>query len=134
MKLTGKVSLITGGTGGIGAATALKLGSLGSDIAIVGRTIDGRAAAIKKEAESLGRRCLLLAADISAPEEVTLSVKQTVDQMGSVDILVHAAGGGIPGSLLEVTPEAWYKAFDVHVHAVFHLCRATVPFIKKRGE
>ena len=134
MKLDGKVTLITGGAGGIGRATALELARLGSDIMITDQRIDGRAEAIKDKVGSLGRRCFLLAADMSVPEEVTRSVHETVAQMGSVDVLVHAAGGGVPGSLLQVTPEAWYGAFNIHVHAIFHLCRAAVPFMKKKRE
>ena len=134
MKLDGKVSLVTGGTGGIGAATALELARRGSDIMISGRRIDGRGEALKNKIVSLGRRCFLLAADMSVPEEVTRSVQETAAQMGSVDVLVHAAGGAAPGNLLQVTPEAWYRAFDVHVHAVFHLSRAVVPFMKRKRE
>jgi len=134
MKLDGKVSLITGGTGGIGAATALELARRGSDIMVSVRRIDGRGEALKNKIVSLGRRCFLLAADMSVPEEVTRSVQETAAQMGSVDVLVHAAGGAAPGNLLQVTPEAWYRAFDVHVHAVFHLSRAVVPFMKRKRE
>ena len=134
MKLDGKVSLITGGAGGIGTATALELARLGSDIMIIDQQIDGRAKAIKEKIESLGRHCLLQAADMSAPEEVTRSVQETAAQMGSVDVLVHAAGGAVPGGLLQVTPEAWYGAFNIHVHAIFHLCRAAVPFMKQKRE
>jgi len=134
MRLDGKVSLITGGAGGIGTATVLELACLGSDIMIVDLQIDGRAKATQEKIESLGGRCFLLAADMSVPEEVTRSVHETVAQMGSVDVLVHAAGGGVPGSLLQVSPEAWYGAFDIHVHAIFHLCRAAVPFMKKKRE
>jgi len=134
MRLDGKVSLITGGAGGIGTATGLELACLGSDIMIVDLQIDGRAKAAQEKIEALGRRCLLLAADMSVAEEVTRSVHETVAQMGSVDVLVHAAGGGVPGSLLQVSPEAWYGAFDIHVHAIFHLCRAAVPFMKKKRE
>jgi NAD(P)-dependent dehydrogenase (short-subunit alcohol dehydrogenase family) len=134
MKLNGKVSLITGGAGGIGSAAASELARLGSDIMIIDQQIDGRAEAIREKIESLERRCLLLAADMSVPEEVTRSVHETVVQMGSVDVLVHAAGGGVPGSLLQVSPEAWYRAFDIHVHAIFHLCRAAVPFMKRKRE
>lgn len=134
MKLDGKVTLITGGAGGIGAATALELARRGSNIMIVARRIDSRAKEVKEKIESLGKTCRLWPADMSAPEEVTRSVQETVRQMGSVDVLIHAAGGGVPGNLLEVTPEAWYRAFDVHVHAVFHLCRAAVPFMKQKRE
>jgi NAD(P)-dependent dehydrogenase (short-subunit alcohol dehydrogenase family) len=134
MKLDGKVSLITGGTSGIGAATALELARLGSDIMISGRRIDARAKAIERQVASLGRRCLLVAADMSVPEEATRLVRETVAQMGSVDVLVHAAGGAAPGNLLQVTPEVWYGAFNVHVHAIFHLCRAAVPIMKMKKE
>ena len=134
MKLDGKVSLITGGAGAIGAATALELARLGSDIMIVDCRIDGRATEVKDKIRCLGRSCLMLQADMSVPAEATRSVLETAAQMGSVDVLVHAGGGGVPGNLLEVTPEAWYGAFDVHVHAVFHLCRAAVPFMKKKQD
>jgi len=132
MNLESKVSLITGGCGGIGSATAWNLACLGSDIMISDRRIDGRAQAVKDRIQSLGRRCFLSAADMTDPQQITRTVQETVDQMGSVDVLVHAAGGAVPGSLLQVTPEAWYGAFDVHVHAIFHLCRAAVPFMKKQ--
>jgi NAD(P)-dependent dehydrogenase (short-subunit alcohol dehydrogenase family) len=51
-----------------------------------------------------------------------------------VDVLVHSAGGPVPGSLMEIKPEDWFKAFDVHVHAVFFLCRAAVPLMQKKKE
>jgi NAD(P)-dependent dehydrogenase (short-subunit alcohol dehydrogenase family) len=134
MKLDGKVSLITGGTKGIGAATALKLARLGSEVALVARHIDSEANAVKEKIEALGRHCLLTAADVSVPDQVIACVHQTVTRLGRADVVVHAAGEGAAGSLLDVSPETWYKAFDVHVHAVFHLCRAVVPFMKEKGE
>ena len=134
MKLEGKVSLITGGAGGIGAATALELARLGSDIMIIDWRIDSRAREVKDKIIGLGRNCLMMQADMSVSEEATRSVLETGARMGSVDVLVHAAGGGVPGNLLEVTSEAWYGAFDIHVHAAFHLCRAAVPFMKKKRE
>jgi NAD(P)-dependent dehydrogenase (short-subunit alcohol dehydrogenase family) len=134
MKLDGKVSLITGGAGGIGAATAWELARRGSDIMIVDKNIDGRATAIMEKICASRLRCSLLEADMSVPEQATRAVHDTVARMGSVDVLVHAAGGSVPGSLLQVTPEAWYGAFNVHVHAAFHLCRAAVPFMKEKRE
>jgi len=134
MKLDGKVALITGGAGGIGAATAQDLARLGSDIMIVDWRIDRRAQEVKDKIGSIGRKCFLLQADLSVREEAARAVQETVSQMGGVDVLIHAAGGGVSGSLLEVTPEAWYGAFDIHVHAVFHLCRAVVPIMRNKRE
>lgn len=134
MKVEGKVSLITGGTRGIGAATALQLARLGSEIAIVGRHIDDETNALKERIVAAGRRCLVLAADVSMPDQVITCVQETVAQLGRVDVAIHAAGQAAPGGVLDVSPDAWYKAFDVHVHAAFHLCRAVLPFMKEKRE
>ncbi len=134
MQLTDKVCLVTGGTRGIGAATALAFAEAGAAVALVARRMDDVAKNTQATVTRLGRRCLLLAADLAKPEAATRCVEQTVAELGALDVLVHAAGGPVPGKLLEVTPEAWYGAFDIHVHPVFHLCRAAVPHIRKRGE
>jgi NAD(P)-dependent dehydrogenase (short-subunit alcohol dehydrogenase family) len=134
MRLHGKVSLITGGTRGIGAAVAVELARLGSDIAINGRHMDSEAYAVKERIAALGRRCLLVAGDMSIPDQSAACVHETTTHFERVDVLVHAAGQAAPGGLLEVSPESWYEAFDVHVHAVFHLCRAVVPVMKQKRE
>jgi NAD(P)-dependent dehydrogenase (short-subunit alcohol dehydrogenase family) len=131
MNLTGKVALVTGGTKGIGAATALKLARDGAHIAIVARDIGDDV--IGKEISGLGVSCILLAADLSKEDECKRVVKETVEQLGGVDILVHSAGGPAMGSLLKGAREVWYSAFDIHVHAVFHLCAAAAPEMIKRN-
>jgi NAD(P)-dependent dehydrogenase (short-subunit alcohol dehydrogenase family) len=134
MELERKVALITGGTKGIGAATAVSLAARGAEIAIVGRYDDEQAAWTKANVEARGRSCLMVTADLARPQEATRSVDEVVERLGAVDVLIHCAGGNIPGGLFEVTPEAWYEAFDVHVHAIFHLCRAAIPWMQKRKE
>jgi NAD(P)-dependent dehydrogenase (short-subunit alcohol dehydrogenase family) len=47
-------------------------------------------------------------------------------------MLVHSAGGPANGGLLEITPEMWHSAFDIHVHAIFYLCRAAIPHMRSR--
>lgn len=134
MNMQGKVCLITGGTRGIGAAGAIELARRGADVAINGRVLDEEAEEAKREIEALGCRCLLLQGDMGKPEEARKCVEETVQEFGALDVLVHSAGGPVPGSFLTVSEEAWYAAFDVHVHALFHLGRAAVPHIQKRGE
>jgi len=134
MQLAGKVCLITGGTKGIGAATAVELARQGADIAIVGRHDDSDAAQVRRQVVALGRRCAMIVADVSRPDEAGACVQETARQLGGVDVLVHSAGGPVPGSLMEIKPEDWFKAFDVHVHAVFFLCRAAVPLMQKKKE
>lgn len=134
MQLTGKTSLVTGGTKGIGAATAILLAERGSDIALVARSLDDEAHQTRARIESLGRRCLLVSADVGQPAEARSCVEQSMEHFGAVDVLVHSAGGPVNGGLLELTPEAWLAAFDVHVHAIFHLCRAVIPGMRQRKE
>jgi NAD(P)-dependent dehydrogenase (short-subunit alcohol dehydrogenase family) len=135
MDLKGKICLITGGTKGIGAATAILFAEKGADIAIVARNIqDDAAKETRRRVEAAGRRCLMFGADMAKAEDATACVERTAAELGPVDVLIHSAGGLVTGGLLEVTPKNWYAAFDVHVHAVFHLCRAVVPSMKKKKE
>lgn len=142
MDFKNKVCLITGGAKGIGAATALALAHKGALIAIVGRSLEGAEArktiaAIEdaiQATEISGTRFCALTADMGSPDDCRKCVEKTAEALGPVDVLIHSAGGLVPGGLLEVTPEAWNKGFDVHVHAIFHLCRAVVPAMKKKRE
>ena len=134
MHLSGKVALITGGTRGIGAAAALELAKRGADVALVGRYHDAETEETLAQVGQTGRRGVFIAADMSLPEDAARCVEATIATFGQLDILVHSAGGPAGGSLMDVTPEIWNQAFDVHVHAIFYLCRAAVPYIKKQGE
>ena len=135
MDLRNKVALVTGGTKGIGAATAVLFAERGAHVAVVARHVDDAGAAdVRKKIEALGRKCLLIAGDMAKPADATACVERTAAQLGPVDVLVHSAGGLVTGGLLDVTPENWYAAFDVHVHAVFHLCRAVIPGMKVKHE
>ena len=132
MDLKGTSSLITGGTRGIGAATAIAFAERGSNVAIVARRIDDEAKSVQQKIESMGRKCVLIKADMAKPDVAARSVEETVKQLGTIDLLVHSAGGPVNGGLLDLTPESWQNAFDVHVHAVFHLCRAAIPVMRKK--
>ncbi len=134
MNLEKKICLITGGTKGIGAATALALAEKGADIAIAARHVDDAAKKIRGEIEALGRRCLCLAADLGNPDQAAECVEKTAAHFGSLDVVVHSAGGPVNGGLLELTPDAWMAAFNVHVHGIFFLCRAAVPHLRKKKE
>lgn len=134
MQLAGKICLVTGGTHGIGAAAALALAREGADVAIVGRTEDDQARQTRAVIQALGRRCELFLADCAKSADCTRCVSETARLLGGVDVLVHSAGGAVNGGLLELLPEAWHGAFDVHVHAIFHLCRAAIPLMRMKKE
>jgi NAD(P)-dependent dehydrogenase (short-subunit alcohol dehydrogenase family) len=134
MELTGKIALITGGTRGIGAAAAIALAREGADVAIVGRNADAEAMATRDAILKLGRRCEIIQADCGKAAEATRCVKETELELGPVAVLVHCAGGPVNGGLFQITPEAWNAAFDLHVHAIFHLSRAAIPSMQARKE
>ena len=134
MQLTRKVALVTGGTRGIGAATALSLAKAGADVAITARRIDDQAQRVRESILKLERRCELLEIDHAIAASCTECVSAVEAKLGSVDVLVHSAGGPVPGGLLEVSPEEWQRAFNVHVHAIYHLCRAVVPKMREKKE
>lgn len=135
MELTNKVCLVTGGTKGIGAATAVLFGQMGAKVAVVGRKLDDPEAVRTRAALArTGAKFLEIAADVARAEDCAACVEKTARELGDVDVLVHSAGGLVSGGLLEVTPESWYAGWDVHVHAIFHLSRAVVPAMKRKHE
>ena len=134
MILHGKAALITGGTRGIGAAAAIAFAREGADVAITSRHLDEDAKSTKREIEALGRKCEILTGDCGIAADCARLVEEAAAKFGRLDVLVHSAGGAVVGGLMEVTHEAWNAAFDVHVHAVYHLSRAAVPHIRKGRE
>jgi NAD(P)-dependent dehydrogenase (short-subunit alcohol dehydrogenase family) len=134
MNLQDKVCLVTGGTRGIGAATAIALAERGAHLAVAARHLNDEARQTAARIADLGRQCALISADFGYAQDAARCVEETRRQLGPVSVLVHAAGGAVSGGLLELTPAAWHSAFAVHVHAVFHLCQAVVPMMKPRKE
>jgi len=134
MKLIGKVALVTGGTKGIGAATAVMLAERGADVAILGRNDTERARNVISDIEAKGRRSHLILADMAKREDAVRAVRETIEVLGGVDALIHNAGGGYAGGFLDVTDEDWHRLFDVHVHAAFYLCRAALPHMREKRE
>src|ERR1035437_1196571 len=134
MKLESKVCLLTGGSSGIGAATAREFARRAADIATCGlRATEVLSSHVQADIEALDRKVLALNCDVSDPEQAVRSVQHTVEAFGRLDVLVHCAGGAAPGSLLEVDTKIWHKAFDIHVHAIFHLVRAAAPYMAQSG-
>jgi NAD(P)-dependent dehydrogenase (short-subunit alcohol dehydrogenase family) len=121
MDLKGKVCLVTGGTSGIGAATARSLGRKGAQIAIAAR---------RPAPDSTGR---FFQADVADPAACRKCVEKVVNDLGRLDVLVHSAGGPVPGGFDAVTEESWMNAFAVHVHSIFHLTRAAAPHMAQQG-
>lgn len=132
MEIRNKVALITGGTHGIGAEAAIRLAREGAKISIVARNVVNTP--VIQQLKEIGATYCMIAANLNSEIECKRVVEETLKQFNSVDILIHCAGSAAPGGLLNGAKDNWYPAFDIHLHAIFHLCAAAVPFMKKEGE
>ena len=102
--LEGKVSIITGGAGGIGRAITMAFAREGSDIAILGlrAEIDPVINELHEASLTLGKRFIYKKADITNRQEVQQAVEETIKTLGKVDVLVNNAGGGKNPTPLEI--------------------------------
>lgn len=126
-----KVAVITGGTRGIGLALAETLLEAGARVAVNGRseTPEAQQLVTRFGAE----RVRLILADVARPEAAQGLIAEAAAWQDRLDILVHSAGGPVPGKVIDLEPDTWMAAFDVHVHPVFHMFRAAHPFLAREG-
>ncbi len=129
--VSGKLALITGGTRGIGLEIARHLLEAGAKVVVNGRVSTPESEQL--QAEFGTDRVVIALADVSKPVEATALVEDAANAFGRLDILIHSAGGPVPGSVLTLTTEIWMDAFALHVHPVFHLFRAAHPWLAKEG-
>jgi NAD(P)-dependent dehydrogenase (short-subunit alcohol dehydrogenase family) len=134
MNIQDKVCLITGGTSGIGASTALRLALKGAQVVAMSRRGDRHPPPCFGNADLNGKSIRLLKGDVADPKACRDCVARVIRDFGHLDVLVHSAGEPFLGGLYAITEEKWMRAFAVHVHAVFHLCKAAAPHMAKQRE
>jgi len=131
-KLKGKVALITGGDSGIGRAVAIAFAKEGADIAISYLNEDSDAKETCALIETQGQKCILLPGDIGQEEFCNNVVEQTVNKLGSLDILVNNAAEQHPkNSLEEITSEQLERTFRTNIFSYFYITKAALPHLKE---
>ncbi len=135
MSLKGKVAIVTGSSRGIGRSTALELARAGADIVINHRKSEEDAEGVAKEVRAAGSKALVMKADVSSRREVEAMVSRTVQEFGTVHILVNNAGFA-SGSVWEtpfedITDDMWRGPLEVDLKGTF-LCSQAVAAIMKR--
>lgn len=123
MNLENKTSLITGGARGIGKSIALKLADLGSDIVIVDIEENEKT---KNEIEALGRRVLMLKADVSKMDDTKEVVKKALEEFGNIDILVNNAGITRDNLLMRMSEEDWDSVIDINLKGSFNMSKSLI--------
>lgn len=122
-RLAGKVAVLPGGAGGIGAALARGLAEYGADVVVAGRSLE-RARATADELASSGRRAAGLAVEVTNRDSVDHLVRQVMDEFGRIDILVNCAGTQHEAPAEDFPFEEWERVMNVNVTGTFLTCQA----------
>jgi 2,5-dichloro-2,5-cyclohexadiene-1,4-diol dehydrogenase 1 len=129
----GKSLLITGGSQGIGAATARLAASRGARVMIASPD-DERLDAVAREIRQDGGECAWVHCDVTRPDEVTAMVQRTVDTYGGLDLAYNNAGISHPPLMpLDVPDDLFRRVFEINVFGVFYCCREQVRVFLKQG-
>lgn len=131
--LEGKVAVVTGGSEGIGKASALRLCGEGARVVICAR----RAAVLERAAEDIrartGGEVLAVPGDVCRDEDVERVVSAAVERFGGIDILVNNAGGSRAHPFLEASEAIWREDLEIKVFGAIRFSRAVLPHLRARG-
>ncbi len=135
--LEGKVALVTGGSRGIGRATAITFAKAGADVAVAARDIAGRGLPSLEETageiKRLGRKSLAVAAHVGRTEQIPGLVDKVVAAFGRIDILVNAAGTSMHTPVLSLDEKQWDAVMNLNLKGLFFLSQAVARVMKEHG-
>jgi NAD(P)-dependent dehydrogenase (short-subunit alcohol dehydrogenase family) len=128
--LEGRRALVTGGDSGIGRAVAVAFAKEGADVAIAYLEEDDDAAHTRQLVEEAGRRCVVIRADLSQEEQCGRVVRETVAELGGLDVLVNNVAYQCPVEEPEkLTSEQWDRTFRTNVYSYFWVTQAALPHL-----
>jgi 3-oxoacyl-[acyl-carrier protein] reductase len=128
-----RVALVTGGSRGIGRATALLLAREGADVAISYASRSREAEQVIAEIRALGRKAIAVACNVGRPDQVARLVAQTRDQLGPIDLLAHCGAISNICDHSELTYERWLETIDVNLNGAFLVVFAVKDEMIARG-
>ncbi len=132
LRLSTKVALITGGTSGIGEATAKLFAREGARVAITGRRAE-LGEAVVAQITPAGGEAIFIAADVTRVEDCRRSIEATIAAYGRIDILFNNAGVVTQGTLEETSEEDWQRTFDVNVKGTYLMTKLVLPIMRQLG-
>jgi 3-oxoacyl-[acyl-carrier protein] reductase len=134
LHLTGKIAIVTGGSRGLGFASARALAGEGCHVAICARGAErlNQAAGELRQVAPSGTEVVPVAADVSTEAGVRTLIETTVGALGGIDVLVNNVGLGKGATLADTDDETWQEAFDHTLFPVIRASRAALPFLKSR--
>lgn len=132
MKLAGRVAVITGGSRGIGKATAQQLAGLGASIVVNYVNDPGAAAEVVRAAEGRGVSALAVQADVSRLSDAERLIQATIARFQKLDILICNAGIWEGAPIEEMSERTWDRAIDINLKGTWTVCRAAIPQMKQQ--
>nr|WP_321231224.1 3-ketoacyl-ACP reductase [uncultured Psychroserpens sp.] len=133
MELKNKKAIITGGSKGLGKATALAFAKLGIDVAITGRN-EVKLNETVAELKALGVNAFYEVFDVGNYEEVKTGIKNIISNLGTVDILVNNAGIAAFGTLNEMEPALWENIIKTNVLGMYYVTKEVLPYMIEKNE
>lgn len=131
--LEGKVVVVTGGGGGIGSAVSMAFARAGARVVLASRNV-GNLERVATEMRTFGADVLVVATDVTNPEQVDALVLQTVERFGRLDVLVNNSGGALQfGPPEELTVKRWRLIMALNLDAVFYGCSAAAKVMQEQG-
>lgn len=130
--LAGRAALVTGSSGGLGRRTALALAEAGADVAVTFRTNEAGAREVAAQIEEMGRRSLTLGGDVVDPQVCRRLVAETVDGLGSIDILVNNVGEYAYKLAAEHTDEEFERIIAGTIGCTYYCTMAALPHMRRR--
>jgi NAD(P)-dependent dehydrogenase (short-subunit alcohol dehydrogenase family) len=132
--LTGKNAFVTGASRGIGRSIAVALAGAGADVALVARSESGLAETAA-DITALGRKAVVLPADVTSKDAVEAAVAAAIDQLGHVDVVVNNAGGSnFMAAFLDLRLSGWEKLMRLNLDSAVYVCHAIGGHLVERGE
>jgi 3-oxoacyl-[acyl-carrier protein] reductase len=131
--LAGRRALVTGASRGIGRAAALALAEAGADVAITYRARQADAEAAAAEVAALGRRALIVHADVARRDDIAALLARVEAELGGVDVLVNNAGLARPAAIDRVGAAEWDEAIGINLTSAFLITQGVLAGMRARG-
>jgi short-subunit dehydrogenase len=132
MDFRGKTAVVTGSSGGIGAAVAIALAKEGADVVLASRNIENMEK-VKLKIETLGRKAVAIECDVSRDESVIEMRDKALKTFKNIDILVNNAGVGVRGFIEDINMEDWRYIFNTNMLGYVRNLEAFLPHFERRG-